>query len=67
MGEACCRECGRTGGWDWYTGRCAAQGQAAWGQLIGEFVGGRSWVDIAAAVLMARRDGKGVKTPALSQ
>ena len=49
------------------TGRYAAQGQAAWSQLIEEFVGGRSGVEIAAAVVMARRYGKSVKTPVLWQ
>ena len=49
------------------TGRYAAQGQVAWSQLIDEFVGGRSGVEIAAAVLMARRYGKSAKTPVLCQ
>ena len=49
------------------TGRYAAQGQAAWSQLIEEFMGGRSGVEIAAAVVMARRYGKSVKTPVLCQ
>ena len=49
------------------TGRYAAQGRAAWSQLIEEFVGGRSGVEIAAAVLMARRYGKSAKTPVLCQ